>query len=262
MTGEEVLGVPAPLPLEGGSVVPPPQEAVRAVADLSLAGLYVPAGPGPEPVAGDFFDVLQVDDDVIALLVGDVAGHGRQAVARMRQLRSATRAYALERRGPAALLARLDAFMERDEQEAYATLWYGEYRPSTGVLRYGSAGHPPPVLHVHPGVRLLAEADAPLLGTGVAHPAAAEHTEHLPPGAVLVAYSDGLVERRGTHFGEQLELLAALVQRACDPARAGTSQTIAAELLDALVPDHAAAEDDVCVLVVRRQPQEQGQPRP
>jgi hypothetical protein len=71
---------------------------------------------------------------------------------------------------------------------------------------------------------------------------------------VLVAYSDGLVERRGTVSGEQLALLTRIVARACDPERAGTADSIAVEVLEALVPDHDRAEDDVCVLVARRQP--------
>ena len=108
-----------------------------------MTGLYVPAGLGREPVAGDFYEVLPLDDDVVALLVGDVTGHGRMAVGRMRKLRSAARAYALERLGPASVLARLDRFMESSDDEAFATLWYGEYRLS-GALTYASAGHPPP----------------------------------------------------------------------------------------------------------------------
>lgn len=88
----------------------------------------------------------------------------------------------------------------------------------------------------------------------MAHVAAAENTAILPPGAVLVACSDGLIERRGTDFDDQLAILRQVVQEACDPARAGTPETIAAEILDTLVPDHDRAEDDVCLLVVRRQP--------
>jgi serine phosphatase RsbU (regulator of sigma subunit) len=68
------------------------------VLDLAVAGLYVPAGPGPEPVTGDFYEVLPLADGTVALLVGDVAGHGRTAVGRMRQLRDAGPVCALQRR--------------------------------------------------------------------------------------------------------------------------------------------------------------------
>ena len=248
---EPVLGSPAPEP---DTVAVPRQRAAAAVADLAVAGLYIPAGPGPEPVAGDFYDVLPVGPDLVALLVGDVAGHGPEALDAMRGLRFAARAAARRRPGPAALLAKLDSLMDGVETENYATLWYGEYRPSDGSLTYASAGHPPPALHTRDGAVLLAEADAPALGTGLAHAAAADHTVVLPPGAVLVAYSDGLIERRGADFDNQLSVLAQVVGRVCDPARAGTADTIAAEILDVFVPDPDRAEDDVCLLVVRRMP--------
>jgi serine phosphatase RsbU (regulator of sigma subunit) len=147
----------------------------------------------------------------------------------MRVLRSVARAYALEGGGPARVLARLDGFMARQDQDEMATVWHGQYRPGTGELTYGSAGHPPPVLHTHDqGVVLLAPADAPPLGSGAAHDLAQERTFVLAPGAVLVAYSDGLVERRGTDFDDQLEILTAIVGRASDPARTGGPAEIAA----------------------------------
>lgn len=220
-----------------------------------MAGRYLPAGHGPEPIAGDFYDVLQLEDDLIALLVGDVTGHGVAAVNRMLRLRTAALEYALQQPGPASVLARLDLFMEQGDAESLATLWYGEYRPSTGLLTYGSAGHPPPVLSGHGNpAGLLKLADAPPLGTGLAHALARDHVEQLPPRAILVAYSDGLIERHHADFDEQLALLRDVVDVACDPTRAGTPQTIAAEILHALVPRPDQADDDVCLLVVRRQP--------
>jgi serine phosphatase RsbU (regulator of sigma subunit) len=232
-----------------------PERVVAAVADLAFAGRYVPAGPGPEPIAGDFYDLLRLDDDLIAVVVGDVAGHGASALVRMRQLRAAARAYAIQEPGPASVVSRLDRFCGRLAPEAIATLWYGEYRPSTGVLTYASAGHPPPVLTCHGDpTRLLREASTPPLGAGAADVTAEEHQEVLPVGAVLVAYSDGLVERRGADFGDQLALLREIVDTACNPAAQGSADDIAGAILGALVPAPGAAEDDVCLLVVRREP--------
>ena len=232
-----------------------PVDTSAAVSDLAFAGRYVPAGTGPEPIAGDFYDVLRLEPDLVALLVGDVSGHGVPAVQRMRQLRAAARAYALDQAGPEQVLARLDRFVHRLETDGLATLWYGEYQPSTGTLTYASAGHLPPILHCHGDpTRLLEDASAPPLGTGVAHALAEENHLVLPPGAVLVAYSDGLVERPGTDIDEQIAILSGLVDTACNPARTGSADDIAHELLTALVPDQAAAYDDVCLLVVRRAP--------
>ena len=182
-----------------------PERAATVLADLAFAGRYLPAGPGPEPVAGDFYDLLRLDGDVIGVVVGDVAGHGPTALARMQQLRAATRAYATQKLGPVSVISQLDRFCARLDPEAIATLWYGEYRPSTGELTYASAGHPPPVLACHDDpTRLLEEATSPPLGVGAAGHAAQEHTLGLPVGAVLVAYSDGLVERRGTDLGDRI----------------------------------------------------------
>ena len=232
-----------------------PERIATRIGDLSFAGRYLPAGPGPEPIAGDFYDLLHLDDDLIAVVVGDVAGHGETALARMRQLRAATRAYAIQRSGPGSLITRLDRFCARLDAEAIATVWYGEYRPSNGCLTYASAGHPPPVLTCHgEPTRLLAEADAPPLGVETTDHGVPEHTEMLPVGAVLVAYSDGLVERRGADVDSQLALLRSVVETACDPASSATSDETAARILDALLPDPARAEDDVCLLVVRREP--------
>jgi hypothetical protein len=221
-TGEPVLAAPGPrddaLALQDITAV----QAAARVADLAVAGRYVPTAEGPEPVAGDFFEVLPLGPDRVALIVGDVAGHGTAALSAMRRLRSAALAGAPDADGPADLLGRLDRALQRCGEEEFATLWYGEYRPSTGTLTYAAAGHPPPALHVDGCVRVLAEASAPALGTGVVQALAVEHRQVLPPGAVLVAYSDGLLERRGTDFDIQLAGLTALVERACDPARPST----------------------------------------
>ena len=230
-----------------------PDDVTTEIADLRFAGRYLPAGPGPEPVAGDFYDLLRLGPDRVALVVGDVAGAGLVATARMQQLRAAARAYAIQEPGPASVIRRLDAFCARLEPESIATLWYGEYEPSTGTLVHASAGHPPPVLTCHgEPTRVLPVAASPPLGVGVSHELAVEHREVLPPGAVLVAYSDGLVERRDADLDDQIGLLAAAVATACDTS-AGTAADIAARVLAALVPDPDQAEDDVCLLVVSRQ---------
>ena len=233
-----------------------PEDVATRIGDLGFAGRYIPAGPGAEPIAGDFYDLLQLDDDLVALVVGDVAGHGTTALARMQQLRAAARAYAIQEPGPASLIHRLDRFCARLDPEAIATFWYGEYKPSTGDLTYASAGHPPPVLTCHGDpTRLLEPASSPPLGVGVAGELAVEHRIVLPIGAVVVAYSDGLVERHGESLDEQLELLQTSVTIACDPTRRGSAKDIAGEILDTLLPDPAGAEDDVCLLVVRREPE-------
>jgi serine phosphatase RsbU (regulator of sigma subunit) len=252
LEGGDVIGSDTPVPRIPLSLVP--GDVATEVADLVFAGRYVPAGVGPEPVAGDFYDLLALNDDLVAVVVGDVAGHGSAAMVRMQQLRAATRAYALQEPAPASVIARLDVFCSRLDPESIATVWYAVYRPSTGALVYASAGHPPPVLTTHDTSPQMLEATVtPPLGVGVAAGWVTEHTLVLTPGAVLIAYSDGLIERRGTDFDDQMAVLTGIVRTACDPARSAGASEIAAEILAALIPDPAAAEDDVCLLVIRRQ---------
>jgi serine phosphatase RsbU (regulator of sigma subunit) len=121
-------------------------------------------------------------------------------------------------------------------------------------VRYASAGHPPPILAETGGQPcLLAAASAPPLGTGAV--AAHVRTEEVrwQAGAVLVAYSDGLVERPERDLEDQLHHLRDLVGHAhANRAVDATPRSVAEELLNALVLDPASALDDVCILVLRR----------
>jgi serine phosphatase RsbU (regulator of sigma subunit) len=245
-TGEWVQQVPL-------QVVP--EHVTVSIADLGFAGRYLPAGLGTEPIAGDFYDLLALTPDLVAIVVGDVSGHGPDALARMQQLRAAARAYAIETPGPASVIARLDRFCARLDPESLATLWYGEYQPSTGMLSYAGAGHPPPVVASPDGVaRLLAPSDAPPLGVGTAGAGVTVHRERLPVGAVLVVYTDGLVERHDVDFEFQLAVLQEVVVAASHPTKLGEASEIAGRILDVLIPSPESAEDDVCLLVIRREP--------
>jgi serine phosphatase RsbU (regulator of sigma subunit) len=232
-----------------------PEQVTVTIADLGFAGRYLPAGRGADPIGGDFYDMLELGPDRVAIVVGDVTGHGPAALARMLQLRAAARAYAIEAQGPASVIARLDRFCARLDPESLATLWYGEYQPSAGTITYAGAGHPPPVLASHGGpARLLTSSAAPPLGVGTIENNVAVYTEELPVGSVLVAYTDGLIERHDADFELQLAVLQEVVVAACHPTRPGGTSEIAARILETLIPSPDAAEDDVCLLVVRREP--------
>jgi serine phosphatase RsbU (regulator of sigma subunit) len=233
----------------------PPADLSR-IDDLSVASRCIPAGPGGLPAGGDFVDAFRLDAERVLVAVGDVAGHGVGASARMWQLRAATRAFALHQSSPVEVLRRLDRMQALHDPEDIATLWLGIYDPGTGLLRYASAGHPPPVVAGHGGRPvLLDEATAPPLGTGVVADLAPVHEIVLPVGAVLVAYSDGLVERPDRDLDEQLHLLRALVEETYAPGLPGASLSSFVDAIFAtLVPDAAATHDDVCVLVLRREP--------
>jgi phosphoserine phosphatase RsbU/P len=232
-----------------------PPTVVSRIDNLSLAGHCIPAGVRGEPIAGDFFDAFPLSGSQVLIALGDVAGHGVGAARRMTLLRAATRRFATDELSPAQVLRDLDEMQICGDADDIATLWLGMYDPATGMLRYASAGHPPPVLAGIAGPpRLLSEATAPPLGTGVVGQHATVDEIQLPVNALLVAYSDGLVERRGCNLDDQLALLRALVERAYDPSLPdATPENLVETILNVLVPDPATARDDVCILVVRRE---------
>jgi serine phosphatase RsbU (regulator of sigma subunit) len=246
-TAIEIAGTP--------DVTAPALDRREQVFDLSLAGRCIPAGRAGQPVAGDFYDVHEVDRKRLLITVGDVAGHGYDAGSRMRPLRAAARHLARRTSSPAELLSELDVTFSHGDDDDIATVWTGIYDNETNILRYASAGHPPPIMaDVGEPPRLLAEASAPPLGTGAvgAHVQVDEVFWKL--GSLLVAYSDGLVERRQRDLEVQLHQLRDLVGRAhTNPVSGATPFSVAEALLSALVPDPESALDDVCILLLRRE---------
>ena len=127
------------------------QNAILGPAQLpsGFAVRYQPA-TRPLQVGGDWYDVVDLDDGRIALIVGDCVGHGLAAATVMGQLRSACRALLLERPNPSAALTALDHFAARLPGARCTTAFCAVLSPDTGELVYSSAGHPPPIM-VHGG---------------------------------------------------------------------------------------------------------------
>jgi serine phosphatase RsbU (regulator of sigma subunit) len=241
--------------ISGAAATAPDLDGTDRVFDLSVAGRCIPAGRAGEPIAGDYYDAYALDDDRVLIALGDVAGHGRGAGPRMRRLRAAARHLAQRTSSPAELLTLLDEVHGCGSDDDIATVWIGIYDNDTSILRYASAGHPPPVIvEVGAPAGLLAEASAPPLGTG----AVAAHVQvdevFWPAGALLVAYSDGLIERPERDLEDQLHHLRELVGRAnAAPFVEATPRSVAEALVCALLPGRECALDDVCILVLRRE---------
>jgi serine phosphatase RsbU (regulator of sigma subunit) len=221
--------------------------------DLTLAGRCVPSGRAGRPVAGDFYDAFRLDERRLLVVVGDVAGHGLGAGARMRQLRASIRRVARWTTSPAELLGVLDKTYVLGDEDDIATAWIGVYDNDTSLLRYAGAGHPPPVLAEIGGrPRLLAAASAPPLGTGAVAAHVRDHEVLWPAGALLVAYSDGLVERPHRDLEDQIHQLRTLVGRTYAADVDAAPHVLAEQLLDSTFRNAAASQDDVCILVLRR----------
>ena len=213
---------------------------------LSLAARYRPA-QRDEEVGGDWYDAFELPDGSCALTVGDVVGHDLTAAAEMAQLRSLLRGCAWH--GPASpsdVLSRLDDVVLGLRVTSWATTVYSRLEPAgTGhVLQWSNAGHPPPLLLPADGpARLLHRpVDAPI---GLDRMVRTANDEPVPPGATVLLYTDGLVERRA----EDIDVgLARLVDVATGLPDRPLEQWCDA-LLDGMAPPHQ--EDDLVVLAVR-----------
>ncbi|HVM28797.1 MAG TPA: SpoIIE family protein phosphatase [Mycobacteriales bacterium] len=168
--------------------------ALPVLPGLASAHRYLPGAAGAE-VGGDFYDLLALPGGQVGLVIGDVMGRGVAAAAVMGQLRAAVRAYAMVEDRPSKLLQLVDAAASSLEQGAITTCLYGVLDVERRRLRLASAGHLP-LLVVHPdGGGEFVEVD-PSPPLGVAGSAPAEVEVDVPDGAVLLLYTDGLVEDR------------------------------------------------------------------
>jgi PAS domain S-box-containing protein len=163
-------------------------------------------------VGGDFWDVFALDADVVAVVVGDVCGHGLPAATTASLVKETIRTFAYEEKSAAAILARTDRALQKRSANGFTTVFLGLLSRRTGQMSYSSAGHPPQLLRRASGeVCGLAIGGLPLCAaTDVRFPLNECRVE---TGDVLLLYTDGIVEagQEGELFGE--ERLAALLSR-------------------------------------------------
>jgi serine phosphatase RsbU (regulator of sigma subunit) len=208
-----------------------------------LGHQYSPSGR--TEVGGDFYDVLQLDDGRLVMFVGDVMGRGVAAAAAMAQMRASVRAYAALDPSPDVVLTRLDDMYARYHGEQLVTLVYLLADPARDELVVGNAGHPPPVLLRADGSILqLPFADGAPLGT-VAQPRG-ESVHGFRAGDTVVAFTDGLIERRGEDITEGQARLARAVGRLAGRELVGALADLVADVGD------PSRDDDVAVLAARR----------
>jgi serine phosphatase RsbU (regulator of sigma subunit)/anti-sigma regulatory factor (Ser/Thr protein kinase) len=211
---------------------------------VQLAARYVP-GTVELNVGGDWFDAIPLRDSRLGLVVGDVVGKGVGAAATMAQLRNALRAFSLDRTRPSSTLTRLNRLSEEVLETTFATVVYAVVDPRSLVCRYSSAGHPPPLVAFPDGrIELLEGGRGLPLGTGPGTEYALDVVE-LDSGSVLLLYTDGLVERRGTSIDTGLEQLRATV--AAGPRE---PERLVEHVLESMVGS-AERDDDIALLAVR-----------
>ncbi|MCZ7373585.1 SpoIIE family protein phosphatase [Micromonospora sp. WMMC250] len=223
------------------------QRAILGPAQLpsGFAARYAPA-TRPLKVGGDWYDTIALVDGQIGIVVGDCVGHGLRAATVMGQLRSACRALLLQDSSPSRTLTALDRFAAQLPGALCATVFCGVLDPTTGHLRYASAGHPPAIVTSPDGVtRLLDQGHSRPLGVrGNAERPEAE--ERVPARATLMLYTDGLVERRRQPLTAGIGHVVTVIQN----GRAQPIETLATDVMDQLSPP-GGYDDDVAVLLYR-----------
>ncbi|MFG2130680.1 PP2C family protein-serine/threonine phosphatase [Streptomyces sp. NPDC048751] len=207
---------------------------------------YRPA-VGTLNVCGDWYDLVDLPGDRIAVAVGDVVGHGLEAAGVMGQLRSALSAAARVADGPARALEALGLYARHVDGAESTTVVNAYIDWDTHTLTYSSAGHPPPAL-LHPDgtVTFLDQATDPPLGARPEHVPRPEAGIAFTEGATLVLYTDGLIERRHEDIDTGLSRLAASLTR---HGRAAPEILADALLTDLLPP--TGNTDDTALVIIR-----------
>ncbi len=219
-------------------------DALPELEGVRVSARYVPAASGID-VGGDWYDVVKVDDQCALLLIGDVSGHGLRAATAMAALRYAALAYATEDSGPATVLAKLSDFVNSAKHDYFATVLCALIDVQAHTVTVASAGHMAPlVINGDDGRYVEFQVDVPIGVMRESHYREAVVT--VPPHATLVAFTDGLVERRGEVLDVGLERLR--------EAATGTDLPLD-ELLSALARDLASADhqDDTAIVGIQWQ---------
>lgn len=211
------------------------------VAGVALAAHISPGGGGTR-VGGDWYDAMALPGGRLGLVVGDVAGHGVDAAARMGELRSVARAYALEGHGPIALVERMNGYHAALGADLMTTMLFAIVEIDSGTVRFVNAGHPPPMIAATDGTTTVLDGAGPPLGV-LDTWRYEERIGRIRAGDSLLLYTDGLVERRGERLEEGLERLRAAA------AGGGTPQHLCERVL--VAADAGGADDDVTLVVVR-----------
>jgi serine phosphatase RsbU (regulator of sigma subunit)/PAS domain-containing protein len=211
------------------------------LAGLNVAARYRPAGPG-HLVSGDWYDTVQLPSQQVLLVVGDIAGHGIDAVTGMVALRNCLRGLAITGAGPGALLGWLNSVACHLTDGIFGTVVCGIYDPARHTLCWARAGHLPPILVRDAIARELPLPDGVLVG---ADPDARyqELTIELHPGDALVMFTDGLIEQHDESIDDSIQSLLRIA-----------SQPVAgiAGFADHLVASaRSDTSDDACLVAVQ-----------
>ncbi|MER5183394.1 SpoIIE family protein phosphatase [Streptomyces sp. NPDC002896] len=214
---------------------------------------YLPASEGLE-VGGDWYDVIPLSGDRVALIIGDVMGHGLSEAATMGRLRTAVHTLADLELTPDDLLLQLNDLVARLGEDFYATFLYAVYDPATRTAHFARSGHPPPALVRQGGqIDILDLPNNPPLGVG--NPPFETAELELPEHSLLAFYTDGLVETHSRDIDTGISALTGALSDALADPLTDTETTpgldrLCEGLTTTLTTPHGA-EDDAVLLLAR-----------
>jgi len=211
------------------------------IPELEIASSYVAGAVGVD-VGGDWYSIIGIDETTFAFVVGDVSGRGVSAATVMARLRYTLRAYLVEGHPPAVALDLCARQVDLKEDGHFATVLVGVGDSATRTVTVANAGHLSPLLIGPDGTSFVATHVNPPLGISTDPYVSTTFT--IPPATALLAYTDGLVERRGEMLDEGLERLA----RAAAASDGPLDQLVSSVLSSLLEGNH---EDDVALLAFR-----------
>lgn len=211
------------------------------VPGAEFAGRYAAAN---RTIGGDWYDVFTLPDGTLWLVVGDVAGHGLRSATMMGRVRTTLRAYALSGSGPAQVLEMTDRTLHHFEMAAMTTVLCAVSPPPYDRFEISAAGHLPPILATPGGDTVVVEVESDVPLGSFPGRTRTSVTVPLALGAVLVLYTDGLVERTGKSVDDGIELVRGTVE--ADHPEV-VSRAVMKRMVGADSPD-----DDVALLVMRR----------
>jgi serine phosphatase RsbU (regulator of sigma subunit) len=223
------------------------QEALLPTVPATVGSLAVSVAYRPAAglaAGGDFYDVFPLERGSTGIILGDVSGHGREALGPATFVRHMVRSYLEAGLTPRASLQLAGNVLDEQNRDEFATIVAGVYDPSAGTLSYAAAGHPPPIVTGPAAFTPLRVASSPPAGTGETT-GLRQTTVALPPGSTVCFFTDGLAEARvgkGVFGRERLQF--AVEELAPDAT--------ADDLVDLIA--HATQQqlrDDVAVCLIR-----------
>lgn len=221
----------------------------------SLTARYL-AAEHEVSLGGDWYDAMQTPDGRLVVSVGDIVGHGLEAVGRMASTSAAIEAYIFEGYGPASTLGHVNSLLRSNGPTGLATAVIVSIDPMTGAVEYARAGHPYPLLRGAEGaVRPLHDATGPMLGV-LENATYTSGKALLEPGSTLLLYTDGLVERRTESIDSGTERLARVFAGGGHNRGRGLNRSQEELVNDIVVACLGERErrDDTCLVAIHRFP--------